>query len=304
MLDVNIFRLVQEQDFLLRSPLELRPYVWGSLEVYADGVRNRMSRYHSKYDLLHWLSFWTEPQRLASPFAGEELYETLRKQSYAAHQHVLGQLFTTPARKSEPHAGYDIWNAIDGHIVGEQCPDARVVLDFGSGYGRLGAVFADPSRDCTYISVDCVEISYLLQNLFLSSLAPDRFFEYVDYAMERRTFEVCRDKKGSIYHLPSWRLDLVPDGFVDVITSVFVLPEINEFALTEFVTMAKRVVHRGGYVYLRDHLYQAGENNHRGGHRLDTSTLLEEAGFRLIYQGDYQDNVDIYGLPRVYRKDG
>ena len=303
MLDINVFRLVQQQDFLLRSVLELRPYVWGSLDVYAEGVRDRMSRYHSKYDLLHWLTFWTEPHRLASPFAGNEDYEALRKQSGEIHRDVLGRLFTTPVTEAKPHAGYDIWNAIDGHIVREHCPDASVVLDFGSGYGRLGAVFAGEAQGGTFISVDCVEISYILQNLFLSTLAANRFFEYVDFAMERRPFAIGDGGASSIYHLPTWRLDLIADASVDAITSVFVLPEINEFALMDFVEQATRMLRPGGYIYLRDHLYQTGENNHKGGHRLDTSELIGQAGFRLTYQGDYEDNVDIYGIPRVYRKD-
>ena len=59
MLDAKIFQLVKEQDFISRSALELRPYTWSSLDVYEDAVKSRMSTYHSKYDLLHWLTFWT-----------------------------------------------------------------------------------------------------------------------------------------------------------------------------------------------------------------------------------------------------
>lgn len=302
MLDPDIYRLVREQDFLLRSALELRAYEWGSLEVYTEAVRKRLSAYHSKYDLLHWLTFWTEPQRLASPFAGDPNYESLKTRSRTVHQDVLAKVFTTPVTEPERHAGYDVWNAIDGHIVQTHCDDVSVVLDFGSGYGRLGAIFADPSRTGTYISVDCMEASYLLQNLFLSTSAPGRFFEYVDYAFERRPLVVERGKVGTIYHLPTWRLDLVPDAFVDAIMSVFVLPEINEFALLDFVSHAKRIVRDGGYIYIRDHLYHVAEDNHPGGHRLDTAALLEDAGFQRIYQGDYQDNIEIYGIPRIYRK--
>ena len=71
MLDAKIFQLVKEQDFISRSALELRPYTWSSLDVYEDAVKSRMSTYHSKYDLLHWLTFWTQPSRLSSPFVGE-----------------------------------------------------------------------------------------------------------------------------------------------------------------------------------------------------------------------------------------
>lgn len=302
MLDVNIFKLVREQDFLLRPSLDLRPYVWGSLEVYADAVQTRMSQYHSKYDLLHWLTFWTESARLASPFTGEPAYERLKEESCTVHQTVLRYLFDAAKINSAPHAGYDIWNAIDGHVTSVHCSDVKTVLDFGSGYGRLGAVFAGPARGGNFIAVDCIEISYLLQNLFLSLMAPGRFYEYCDYAFERRDFFVNLDKENLVYHLPSWRLDLVPDKKVDLVTSVFVLPEINQFALLDFIQQAKRIVRPGGYIYLRDHLYHKGDDGHQGAHRLDTSVLLEKAGFEQIYEGNYRDNEEIYGIPRIYKK--
>ncbi|KLN58954.1 hypothetical protein WH96_20235 [Kiloniella spongiae] len=304
MLDASIFQLIKEQDFISRSALELRPYAWGSLDVYEDAVQKRMSRYHSKYDLLHWLTFWTEQERLVSPFTGNKEYEELRSNSAFVHKNVLKMLFSSGFIKSEPHAGYDIWNAIDGHIVSQICPDAKSVLDFGSGYGRLGAVFGDTFRNGVYVSVDCIEVSYILQNLFLSLMAPARFHEYCDYAFERRSFKVDCNNENAIYHLPSWRLDLVGANQIDLITAVFVLPEINEFALLDFVKQANRMVRDGGYIYLRDHLYHSGEDNHSGAHRFNTEELLSASGFQLIYQGKYKDNIDIYGIPRIYKKTG
>ncbi len=302
MLDASIFQLIKEQDFISRSPLELRPYVWGSLDVYEDAVQKRLSHYHSKYDLLHWLTFWTEPERLVSPFSNEDKYKALRTTSRLTHENVLKMLFSSGSMNSELHAGYDIWNAIDGYIVSEHCSNVRSVLDFGSGYGRLGAIFGEPSRNGVYISVDCIEVSYILQNLFLSLMAPERFYEYCDYVFERRDFKVDCQKTNSIYHLPSWRFDLIEDNQIDLITAVFVLPEINEFALLDFVKHAKRIVREGGYIYLRDHLYQSGDKNHSGAHRFDTDSLLKDAGFEVKYIGNYEDNLDIYGIPRIFQK--
>ncbi len=305
MLDTSIFQLIKKQDFILRSALELRPYTWGSLNVYEDPIQKRMSHYHSKYDLLHWLTFWTEPERIVSPFGkGDKQYESFLKLSRCQHENVLKKLFSPDSISSELHAGYDIWNAIDGRIISEYCPNVRSVLDFGSGYGRLGAILGEPSRNGVYISVDCIEVSYILQNLFLSLMAPERFYEYCDYVFERRDFKVDCQKAKLIYHLPSWRLDLIEDNQIDLITAVFVLPEINEFALLDFIKQAKRIVRDGGYIYLRDHLYQSGESNHSGGHHLNTQSLLEDAGFKVSYSGSYKDNVDIYGIPRIFKKTG
>jgi len=301
MLDQSVFNLIKDQDLLMQPPLRLRPYVWGSLDVYQDGVKDRMSKYLSKYDLLHWMTFWTEEERLASPFVGDEGYEAKLLKSSQIHQSLMTKIFTTPIIEDKPHTGYDIWNAIDTHIVDSQCADVHTVLDFGAGYGRLGAMFSNDERGGSYIAVDCVEVSYLLQNLFLSSMAPERFHEYMDYAIERRPFAIETQAANAIYHVPSWKMNLVPDASVDVITSVFVLPEVNDFALLEFVEQARRVVRQGGYIYIRDHLYHNAKSGHLGGHRQDTPSLLEAAGFKLIYQGKYRDNIDIYGTPRVYQ---
>ena len=46
-------------------------------------------------------------------------------------------LFSKECVEAKPHQGYDIWNAIDGNIISQYCPEVKAVLDFGSGYGRL-----------------------------------------------------------------------------------------------------------------------------------------------------------------------
>ena len=69
-----------------------------------------------------------------------------------------------------------------------------------------------------------------------------------------------------------------------------------------FIKEAKRILRIGGYIYLRDHLYQTGENNHKGCHKLNTEDELSKAGFQLIFKGEYKDNIEIYGTPRIYRK--
>ena len=302
MIDKNIYNLIREQDFALMPALDLRSYEWGSLAVYNQDVRERMVHYHSKYDLLHWMTFWTEAERLGSPFAGEEKYEAIKSRSAQAHIKTLNNVYSKFDHTKKPHAGYDIWNAIDGYIVDTKCDSPSTVLDFGAGYGRLGLVFGDESRGGKYIAVDCVEVSYMLQNLLLTSYAPERTSEYIDMAMERRLDEFDLSADEGIFHLPTWRLDLVPDESIDVVTAIFVLPEITDFALLDFIKHANRVVRKGGYIYLRDHLYHTGDAGHKGAHRFDTEKLLAEAGFKETYRSDYVDNKDIYGTPRTYQK--
>ena len=77
MLDVNIYNNIRERDFLAMPGLDLRPYTWGSTAVYNDDVKLRLMKYHTKYDLLHWMSYWTEKRKLMSPYSGIDEFEKL-----------------------------------------------------------------------------------------------------------------------------------------------------------------------------------------------------------------------------------
>ena len=112
MLDQKIFRLIRDKDFLSMSPLQLRPFDWASLEVYdSHYVRKRMREYNSKFDLLHWMSFWTEKKRIVSPFEGNVKFLNLKKKSSSAHQEVFSFLFDQETVKKKIHFGYDIYNS-------------------------------------------------------------------------------------------------------------------------------------------------------------------------------------------------
>ena len=301
MLDLNTYRFVQEHDFLLLPALELRKYEWASLEVYTDLVRSRLSHYRSKYDLLGWFKFWTEDWRLVSPFAGKDNYEQLKETSSQCHDKALKRIFSSYKDSKYIHQGYDIWNALDLYIIFEQQLDIGNILDFGAGYGRLGLVLGQNARVKNYLAIDSVELSYMLQNLTLSISFPEKFYEYIEYEFERKAFIIDLHNQSGIYHLPTWKWDLVPDSTLDLIIAVFVLPEINEFALKEFIQQSSRTLKVGGHIYIRDHLYTTGKNNHKGAHQLNTEDLLKNCGFQVSYQSGLVDNKDIYGIPRIYQ---
>lgn len=301
MLDIEIYRNVRDHDFLLLPALDIRKYAWGSTKVYKGLVRSRMLNYSSKFDLLNWFKFWTEKWRLVSPFEGEKKYEEFKQLSKERHDYILKRIFSTYKKESQIHNGYDIWNAIDSYIITEKCSSIKNMLDFGAGYGRLGLIFGEHEEVKNYICIDSIEHSYMLQNIALSAMFPLKFYEYFEYAFERQNFPLDLKNKTGIYHLPAWKWDLIPQRSIDVIISVFVLPEINEFGLQEFIHQAKRCLKKGGYLYLRDHLYTTGEKSHKGAHKLNTEELLKENKFKIIYQGKFEDNKEIYGIPRVYQ---
>lgn len=300
MIDLTIYRTVRDHDFLLIPAIDLRKYEWASLEVYSDLIRSRMQHYHSKFDLLSWLKFWAEEWRLMSPFKGLENYEKLKALSRQRHDALLKRVFSTYKESTALHKGYDIWNAIDSYIIMENCRSIENILDFGAGYGRLGFIFGEHERVKSYVSVESIELAYMLQNITLSALFSEKFYDYVEYAFERKPLSVDLKGRPGIYHLPMWKWDTVPGGSIDVITAVFVLPEVNEFALKEFISQSIRCLKPGGHLYIRDHLYQTGDKGHKGAHTLNTEELLKENGFHKTYQGEFVDHKDIYGIPRLY----
>ena len=301
MLDLNVIRKIKDLDFLLMPALEIRKYEWASLKVYNEYVNSRMNEYSTKYDLINWLQFWTEEWRLSSPFESNTLYKKLIKISRKGHDKILKRIYSTYKNSTNVHNGYDIWNSIDAFIILDQIDNINNIFDFGGGYGRLGIVFHENEKVKNYICVDCVELSYMLQNITLSALDPYNFYDYIEFEFEKKPFNINLKDNNGLYHLPTWKWKLINDNSLDLITSVFVLPEINEFALYDFISQAIRTLKPGGHLYIRDHLYTTGKNSHLCAHKLNTEDLLNKNNFKLIYKGDYEDNKNIYGIPRIYK---
>ena len=103
MIDQAVYRIVRDHDFLLMPALDLRRYIWASLQVYPETVQTRLGQYHSKLDLLHWFTFWTELWRRASPFHGQESYDRLKNDSSQRHDIVLKRIFSTYKENTDIH---------------------------------------------------------------------------------------------------------------------------------------------------------------------------------------------------------
>ena len=58
--------------------------------------------------LINWMSFWTEKQRIVSPFDGTEKFDKLKKKSSEAHEKVFSFLFDKDITQKKLHFGYDI----------------------------------------------------------------------------------------------------------------------------------------------------------------------------------------------------
>lgn len=172
----------------------------------------------------------------------------------------------------------------------------RVQLDFGPGHGRLANLALRPGQGVeTLVAVEGIVGPYMAQRAYYAGLGL-RVADYVD-ADDPDAFDVAAlAPEHDVIHLPTWRLDLVPDDTVDLVTCVQVLRELPRdlvwYALEQFA----RVVRPGGALYVRDH--QQGHNPNG----LPLDDLVEAHGFRLEFAPHVIDRVDVHGLPRMWRR--
>lgn len=167
----------------------------------------------------------------------------------------------------------------------------RTVLDFGAGYGRQANLF-HRKAGYTYIAVDGIPSSYGLQHHYLKALGAD-LQDYLD-APDALKVE---PGSGKAYHLPTWRLDLVPDASVDLVMTIQVLPELSTPLIKHIAGQFRRILKAGGAWLICDHI-----SIWRPATRLDYDAWLQENGFSLEFKPHIILNEDLHGIPRIYRR--
>jgi SAM-dependent methyltransferase len=164
------------------------------------------------------------------------------------------------------------------------------ILDFGPGYGRNLNIYSKTNKELCYCAVDAIESSYIVQNSYFS-LFDLNFYEYF---VNPEIFKI-NDQSG-IYHLPSWRIDLLPSNFFDKIICTNVLPELHpKFALHLFQVF-NRILKPRGSLYIRDHIHRFLRDD------ISLEDELIKNGFILEFRPVLKDQVEIWGLPSIWRK--
>ncbi len=126
--------------------------------------------------------------------------------------------------------------------------EIKHVLDFGSGYGRQANLWWQQLKGKgNFISVDAIPLSYGLQNSYCKALSND-VIEYID---DVEQFKIDLNT-SHIYHLPTWRFDLIESNSLDLIMCVQVLPEINVDLIKYLTHQFNRILKEGGLLYIRD----------------------------------------------------
>ena len=162
----------------------------------------------------------------------------------------------------------------------------RTVLDFGSGIGRQAFAWCE-APDVTFYSIDAIESLYLLQHEVYRRLFPERL---VEYFLEPDGGVGA----GRLFHLPTWRMDRVPDGSVDLIVCVQVLQEIPEVVLRHALEQFRRIASPGGFLYIRDKEFWTPA------HQVRVGRELLKQGWRLLFRFTGDEGTEIEGTPRLW----
>lgn len=258
-------------------------------DKYEDS-NNDFDTYNGPNDLLLWFN-WLKNENSRS-FIPKEHLDPLVEKMEKIDRKILSDLGLKYEENYYENIGvnsasdYLFQNA---YIV----PERRVVkniLDFGAGYGRQALMWSQ-NPEILYCGVDAIPKSYLLQNLYYSKLNCP-FYDYMD---DPDNFKIDHNKKG-IYHLPTWRLDLIESESFDLVSCVQVINELSYSLTVNVIKEFKRILKPGGALYIRDH------ENHKMVHGKSIDSLLLRSGFVLEYRPHISDSIDCHGVPRIWRK--
>jgi SAM-dependent methyltransferase len=254
--------------------------------------------YQSPHDLIRWLK-WFRPEQTVH-YLPDDRVTALADASERESRRVL----TPFLNGSYEFRIVDVYNAIDFLLqnlypVPERMRPKRV-LDFGPGYGRQLNLWSRV-EDITYVAMDAIELPYTLQSFYLTQFGlPTSEYTKGD--------NISIGAAPGIYHLPTWRADLLPDAFFDLVICTQVLTEIPPTMVNSAIQTFRRCVKPGGAVYIRDHGL-APELMHD----IDVDAVLSSNGFTLEFRPYIIDThwepddqtglaADIHGIPRMFRR--
>jgi SAM-dependent methyltransferase len=173
----------------------------------------------------------------------------------------------------------------------ERC-QVKKVLDFGAGYGRQFNLWSQHPDTDIFVGMDAIPKSYCLQQLYYEQTNRP-VVEYVD---DPKGFQIHPTQKAT-YHLPTWRSDLLPDNFFDMILCVHVLPELNGKLVKHMLEVFHRILKPGGALYLRDN-----EEKWKPGFKFNLRNYLEKHGFSLEFRPYLIKGEDLADFSRIWRK--
>ena len=171
--------------------------------------------------------------------------------------------------------------------------DTLRVCDFGSGFGRQACAWnLFNSTNLTFISIDAIQKPYITQAIYYS------FFDVplTEYVIDPLNFKLDYNSRG-IYHLPTWRLSLLPDNYLDKVLFCQVLPELDPSLIEHVIPLLFQKLKPGGTFFIRDH-----GTEWQPVHSIDTDKMMLSLGMHLEFNPLLVDKKHIHGKPRIFRK--
>jgi SAM-dependent methyltransferase len=247
--------------------------------------------YNGPNDLAEWFNWLKEP---SPDYLGNDSIDPLIKLSFSNDKKVIENL-DLKVNLGIYRGNIGTRNAHDFLFPNLYPNPSRFkiknILDFGAGYGRQANLWTSKLDSYTFVGMDAVPKSYCLQNTYYKALGR----KVIDY-VEENNFKI-NFEENCIYHLPTWRYDLLPSNSFDLVMCVQVLPELNSTLVKKMIGEFHRILKPGAMLYLNDH----GEKWKPGG-RLNIDQHILESGFVLEFKPHVIDDVDIHGIPRIFRK--
>lgn len=166
------------------------------------------------------------------------------------------------------------------------------------------ATYSNILLKASYTAIEAHQWSYDIQRLFFGKLA-DKSRPYLD-VLAAESMELAPEKleneilsnKYAIKQIPFWFFEKIEDNSYNLVTATNALNELNTSAIIYMLANSNRVLQKNGYVYIR------GSGKLKPGrHLIDYDrVLIEHMGFELIHWLNVQNRVDMYAVPRIYKK--
>lgn len=176
-------------------------------------------------------------------------------------------------------------------------------IDFGPGLGG-NATYSLMLFGALYTAIEAHQWSYNIQRMFYRQLTHGKG-TYLDVlaaeSMElspETINELILSDNFSLKQLPSWYFSHVPTTSQDLVTATTVLNELNTAGIVYMLSESSRVLQVGGYLYIRD-----SAKLKPGRHAVNYDKVLtEHLGFELVHWLNGTNRVDMFAIPRLYRK--
>lgn len=216
--------------------------------LYSDEEYKKLTEYRSE-SLIEWISgtkgkktnHWESPNVID--------LSHLERLSNKKHHILVGD-----AVPEIDVIGRDKRNVYDFFYTNIVKNPRNTVADIGAGYARNSFLFLENGSN--YICIDGIEKCYMMQKEVLTKLYGNRVTDYLDNQDLKKNDIAALLSEGTkkdpnIIHIPTWRLDLIPDECVDIVMFVFSLEEMPVKTARFCLDSSVRIASKKAIIYLR-----------------------------------------------------